>query len=78
MTYDQFINKLVIGKRIVPRSKKKNMTKEKSRKPSQVNVTKSDGNESDSFAFSLSITPSICYADDSKWLLDTGTTYRIL
>jgi len=41
-----------------------------------MNVAKSDGNESDSFAFSLSITPSICYSDASKWLLDTGATYH--
>jgi len=46
-------------------------------KPSEVNVVKLDGNESDSSAFSLSITLSICYSDTSEWLLDTGATYHI-
>jgi len=41
-------------------------------KPSEVNATKSDETESDSSAFSLSITPSICYSDASNWLLNTG------
>ena len=51
--------------------------KENSGKPSEVNVAKSDGNESDSSAFSLSITPLICYSDVSEWLLDMGATYHI-
>jgi len=37
--------------------------KEKLGKPSEVNIAKSDGKESDSSAFSLSITPSICYSN---------------
>ena len=57
-----------------PKLKKKNKMKEKSGKPSEVNVAKSDGNESDPSAFSLSITPSVCYSDASEWLLDTGAT----
>jgi len=60
-----------------PELKKKNKMKEKSGKPSEVNVAKSGGNESDSSAFSLSITPSIYYPDASDWLLDTGATYHI-
>ena len=40
--------------------KKKNKLKEKSVKPSEVNVAKLDENESDSSIFSLSITLSIC------------------
>jgi len=40
-------------------------------KPSKMNVA-TDKNDSDSFAFSLSITSSICYSDASEWLLDTG------
>ena len=46
-------------------------------KPSKVNVVKSDSNDSDSSAFSLSITPLICYSDMSEWLLDTRATYHI-
>jgi len=57
--------------------KKKNKMKEKSEKLSEVNVTKSDGNESNSSAFLLSITSSICYSDASEWLLDMGATNHI-
>ena len=60
-----------------PKLKKKNKLKEKSKKPSEVNVVKSDGNKSDSSAFSLSITPSICCSDTSEWLVDIGATYHI-
>jgi len=60
-----------------PELKKKNIMKEKSGKSSEVNVTKSDRNESNSSAFSLSITPLICYSDASEWLLDKGATYHI-
>jgi len=42
-----------------------------------MNVAKWDENESGSSAFSLSITPLICYSDASEWLLDTGATYYI-
>ena len=42
-----------------------------------MNVTKSDGKESDSSSFSLSITLSICFSDASEWLLDTRATYHI-
>ena len=58
-----FVNKLLIGKRIVPSSKRKTGQKKKSEKPSEVHVTKSDENKSDSSAFSLSITSSVCYSD---------------
>ena len=57
--------------------KKKNKLNEKSGKPSEVNVAKSDENKFDSSTSSLSITPSICYLDASEWLLDTGATYHI-
>ena len=57
--------------------KKKNKLKEKSVKPSEVNVAKLDENESDCSSFSLSMTPSICYLDASEWLLDIGATYHI-
>jgi len=53
-------------KKDCPELKKKNKMKEKSEKPSEVNVAKSDENESNSSAFSLSITPSICYSDASE------------
>ena len=56
---------------------KKNKLKEKSEKSSQVNVTKSDGKESDSSSFSLSIILSICFSDASEWLLDMKATYHI-
>ena len=52
-----------------------NKLKKKSR--SEANIVKSDGNDSDSFCFSLFITPSGCYSDASKWALDTGSTYHI-
>ena len=45
--------------------------------PLQVNVTKLDGEDSDSFAFSLSITLSDYHSDASEWVLDTGVTYHI-
>ena len=51
--------------------------KEKSGKSPELNVSKSNGNESDSSTFSLSITLSIWYSDDSEWLLDTEATYHI-
>jgi len=38
---------------------------------------KSNGNDSDSFYFLLSITPSVCHSNASEWLLDTGSTYHI-
>ena len=38
---------------------------------------KSDGNDSDSSCFSLSITPSGCHSDASESILDTGSTYHI-
>jgi len=38
---------------------------------------KSDGNDSDSSGYSLSITPSSCHSDASEWVLDTGSTYHI-
>jgi len=60
-----------------PELKKKNRAKEKSEKSSEVNIAKSDGNEFDSSAFLLSITPSVCHSDASDWLLDTGPTYHI-
>jgi len=50
---------------------------EKSKKSSEVNVAKSDGNESDFSTFSLSITTSICCSDTSEWLVDIGATYHI-
>jgi len=46
-------------------------------KPSEVNVAKSDEKDSDSSAFSLFITPSICYLNALEWLLDTRATYHI-
>ena len=64
-------------KKDCPELKKKKKLKEKSVKPSEMNVAKSDRNDSDSSAFSFSITPSVCYSDASEWLLDTGATYQI-
>ena len=58
-------------------AQEENKLKEKSVKPSKVNVAKSDGNDYDSSAFSFSITSSVCYSDASRWLLDTGATYHI-
>ena len=63
-------------KKDCPKLMKKNKLK-KSGKSSEVNVAKSDMNESYSSDFSLSITPSICYSDASDWLLDMGATYHI-
>jgi len=51
--------------------------KEKSVKLSQLNVAKSDQNDSNSSAFSFSITPSMCYSDASEWLLGASATYQI-
>ena len=42
-----------------------------------MNVAKLDGEDSDSSAFSLSITLSDCYSDVSEWVWDTGATYHI-
>ena len=79
LTRDQcvFCKQTCHWKKACPKLKKKNKMNEKSEKPSEVNVTKSDENESDSSAFLLSITPSIYYSDASEWLLDTGATYHI-
>ena len=44
----------------------------------EVNVVRSDGNDFDFSCFSLSITPSGCHSDASKWVLDTGSTYHIV
>ena len=38
---------------------------------------RSDGNDSDSSYFSLSVTSSGCHSDASEWVLDTGSTYHI-
>ena len=38
---------------------------------------KSDGNDSDSSFFLLSIRPSGCHSDASEWVMDTGCTYHI-
>jgi len=38
---------------------------------------RSDGNDSDSSFFSLSITPLGCHSDASEWVLDTGSAYHI-
>ena len=38
---------------------------------------RSDGNDSDSSCFSLSITPSSFHSDASEWVLDTGSKYNI-
>ena len=35
------------------------------------------GNDSDSYGYSLSITPIGCYLEESKWILDTGATYHV-
>ena len=53
------------------------ITLKKSSKTFEINVTESDDNDSDSSYFSLAITPSGCYSDMSKWVLDTGSTYHI-
>ena len=78
LTHDQraFCKQTDHRKKDYPELKKKNKMKAKSGIPSEVNVAKSDGNESNSSAFSLSITPLICYSDVSEWLLDTGATYH--
>ena len=52
----------------------KNRQKGKSVDPSQVNVAKLDGEDSDSSTFSLSITPSDCHSDVFESVLDTGAT----
>ena len=38
---------------------------------------RSDGNDSDSSCFPLSITPSGCHLDASELILDTDSTYDI-
>ena len=38
---------------------------------------KLDGNDSDSFCFSLSIISSGCHSDASEWVLDIDFTYHI-
>ena len=38
---------------------------------------RSNGNDSDSFYFSLSITLSDYHSDASEWVLDTGSSYHI-
>ena len=38
---------------------------------------RSDGNNSDSSYFSLTIAPSDCHSDASEWVLDTASTYHI-
>jgi len=41
---------------------------------SDANVATMDGNNSDSFIFLLSITPTVCYLEKSEWILNTGAT----
>ena len=55
----------------------RNKQKDKSQNTSEVNVTKSDGSDSNSSCFILSITLSDCHSNVSEWVLDTSTTYHI-
>ena len=55
----------------------RNKQKDKSQNTSEVNVTKSDGSDSDSSCFALYITSSNCHLDTSEWVLDTGASYHI-
>jgi len=44
----------------------------------QASTLQADGSDSDSSIFSFSVTtPIVGYSGDSKWMLDTGTTYHI-
>ena len=36
-----------------------------------------DGIDSDSSVLSLSITPTICYLEESEWILDTSAIYHV-
>ena len=74
LTRDQceFCKQNEYWKKDCPKLNKKNKLKEKSVKPSEVNIAKSNRNKSDSSTFSLSIMPFICYSDASEWLLYTG------
>jgi len=49
----------------------------KSESRSKANVVKSDGNDSDSSYFSLSITPLGCHSDASEWVLESSSSYHI-
>ena len=55
---------------------KKNKKKGKSEQTTEANVV-TEGNDTDSSNYSLSITSSINYADSSEWLLDSGATYHV-
>jgi len=47
------------------------MLKTKKESKSKVNVAMVNGNDSDSSIFSLSIIPTVCCSEKSKWILDT-------
>ena len=53
-----------------PRFKKKKDSK------IEANVAMADGNESGSYVFSLSITSTVCYSEESEWILEMGATYH--
>ena len=36
-----------------------------------------DGDNSDSYIFSLSITPPVCCSEGSEWILDMSATYHV-
>ena len=44
---------------------------------SEANIAQTHGNDSDSFGYSLSITPISCCLEESEWILDMGNTYHV-
>ena len=56
----------------------KNKQKEKEKQPSsEANIVMLDGNISDTSIYSLSISPTDSYSEESEWMLDNGATYHV-
>ena len=43
----------------------------------EANLAQTDGSDSDSSVFSLSVTTLVDYSDNAEWILDTGATYHV-
>ena len=59
------------------RAQKEKQGKGEVSESSELNVAKSDGNDSDFSGFLFSIIPSVFYSDASEWILDMEATYHI-
>ena len=69
------INVLTVKKN---RTLKNWLSKAKKRESkSESKIVMTVGNDSDSFDYSFSITPIVCYSEKSEWIIDTSATYHV-